>query len=218
MLENKLKFYSKGEEIANAVTHGIGAALSVVGLVLLILFSKNYGDLWYIVSFTVYGISLVILYTESTLYHSITNKRMKYIFRIFDHCSIFLLIAGTYTPFTLTVLRGKIGWAIFISVWTLAIAGIIMKFFYVGKFKVLSTLIYIVMGWSIIFAIKPLMAALPQVGLVLLFTGGILYTLGAVLYLIDKVPYNHAVWHLFVLAGSACHFFCILFYLFPKVA
>lgn len=215
-MEQKLKFYTKGEEIANAVTHGIGTLLAVAALVLLILYSKNYGDIWYIVSFTVYGISLVLLYLESTLYHSITNIKIKSLFRIFDHSSIFLLIAGTYTPFTLTVLRGKIGWTIFTIVWTLAAAGIVMKFFFVGRFKILSTIIYIVMGWIIIFAIKPLIAALPFYGVVLLFAGGILYTLGAVLYLVDKIPYNHAVWHLFVLAGSACHFFCILFFLFPS--
>lgn len=215
-MEHRLKFYTKGEELANVITHGVGTFLALVGLVLLILFSKNYGDPWYIASFTVYGISLVVLYTESTLYHGIKNIKIKSLFRIFDHSSIFLLIAGTYTPFTLTVLRGKVGWTIFITVWTLAVAGIIMKFFFVGRFKVLSTLMYIAMGWMIVFAIKPLMAVLPQYGLMLLFIGGILYTVGAVLYLFDKIPYNHAVWHIFVLAGSACHFFCILFYLFPK--
>ena len=217
-MENKLKFYTKGEEIANAVTHGIGALLSIAALVFLVLFSRNYGDSWYVVSYTIYGISLVILYLESTLYHSITNLKIKSLFRIFDHSSIFLLIAGTYTPFTLTVLRGKVGWSIFIIVWTLAVAGIVMKFFFVGRFNVLSTIFYIVMGWMIIFAIKPLMLALPYYGLVLLFAGGILYTLGAVLYLFDKIPYNHAVWHLFVIAGSTCHFFCILLYLFPQTS
>lgn len=216
-MENRLKFYTRGEEIANVVTHGIGTLLAIAGLVLLILFSSSYGDDWYTVSYTVYGITLVVLYLESTLYHGITNKKIKALFRIFDHSSIFLLIAGTYTPFTLTVLRGKIGWTIFIIVWTLAITGIVLKFFFVGKFKVLSTIMYVVMGWMIIFAIKPLMAVVPHYGLVLLFAGGIFYTVGAVLYLLDKIPYNHAVWHMFVLGGSTCHFFCILFYLFPKV-
>ncbi|MGE5627615.1 MAG: PAQR family membrane homeostasis protein TrhA [Solirubrobacterales bacterium] len=216
-MENGLKFYTRGEEIANVVTHGIGTLFAIAGLVLLILFSSSYGDDWYTVSYTVYGITLVVLYLESTLYHGITNKKIKALFRIFDHSSIYLLIAGTYTPFTLTVLRGKIGWTIFITVWTLAIAGIVLKFFFVGKFKVLSTIMYVVMGWMIIFAIKPLMAVVPHYGLVLLFAGGIFYTVGAVLYLLDKIPYNHAVWHMFVLGGSTCHFFCILFYLFPKV-
>ena len=214
-MEHNLKFYTKGEEIANAVTHGIGTLLAVAALILLVFYSKSYGDSWYVVSYTIYGISLVLLYLESTLYHSITNKKVKALFRIFDHSSIFLLIAGTYTPFTLTVLRGKIGWTIFITVWVMAVAGIIMKFFFVGRFKVLSTILYIIMGWMIIFAIKPLVAALPYYGVLLLFIGGILYTVGAGLYLIDKIPYNHAVWHLFVMGGSACHFFCILFYLFP---
>ncbi|WP_446897522.1 PAQR family membrane homeostasis protein TrhA [Clostridium sp. LBM24168] len=215
-MEGDLKFYTRGEEIANAITHGIGTGLSVAALVLLIVFAENKGDKWYVLSYTIYGISLLILYLESTLYHSITNMKVKKLFRIFDHASIYLLIAGTYTPFTLTVLRPTVGWIIFGIVWTLAIAGIVMKVFWIGRFNVLSTLIYIGMGWIIIFVMKRLMMLLPTAGIVLLFAGGIIYTAGAVLYLIDRIPYNHAIWHLFVMGGSICHFLCILLYLFPN--
>lgn len=215
-MEGNLKFYTKGEEIANAVTHGIGAGLSVAALVLLIVFAENRGDKWYVLSYTIYGVSLLLLYLGSTLYHSIANVKAKKLFRIFDHASIYILIAGTYTPFTLTVLRPTVGWIIFSIVWILAVAGIIMKVLFIGKFNVLSTIIYIGMGWIIIFAMKYLMALLPVNGIILLFAGGIIYTAGAVLYLFDKVPYNHAVWHVFVMGGSLCHFFCILLYLLPN--
>ena len=212
-MDEQLKFYTRGEEIANAVTHGIGTLLSIAALVLLIVFSVEKGDEWYVVSYTIYGSSMFILYLGSTLYHSITNVKAKRIFRIFDHASIYLLIAGTYTPFTLTVLRSSVGWVIFAIVWTLAVLGIIMKIFWVGKHELASTLLYIFMGWMIIFVIKRLLILLPPAGIVLLVAGGIIYTAGAVLYMMDKIPYNHAIWHLFVIAGSACHFFCILLYL-----
>ncbi|MBP2032514.1 hemolysin III [Clostridium algifaecis] len=215
-MEGNLKFYTRKEEIANVITHGIGALLSIAALVLLIVFAEEKGDKWYVISYTIYGISLFMLYLESTLYHSITNMRVKKLFRIFDHSSIYLLIAGTYTPFTLTVLRPTIGWLIFGIIWGLALVGIIMKVFWIGKFNVLSTMIYIGMGWIIVFAMKTLVQLLPTSGIVLLFAGGIIYTLGAVLYLFDKIPYNHAIWHLFVIGGSACHFLCILLYLFPR--
>jgi hemolysin III len=214
-LEGDLKFYTRGEEIANSITHGIGAALSVVALVLLIVFAEKRGDKWYVLSYTIYGISLLLLYLESTLYHSITNIKVKKLFRIFDHASIYLLIAGTYTPFTLTVLRPTIGWRIFAIIWTLALVGIIMKIFWIGKFNVLSTMIYIFMGWLIVFAMKSLVMLIPTAGIVLLFAGGIIYTLGAFLYLFDKIPYNHAIWHIFVMGGSVCHFLCIFIYLLP---
>jgi hemolysin III len=212
-MDNQLKFYTRGEEIANAVTHGIGTLLSIAALVLLIVFSTRMGDKWYIVSYTIYGVSMFILYLESTLYHSITNLKAKKVFRIFDHASIYLLIAGTYTPFTLTVLRSSIGWMIFGIVWIMAICGIVMKIFWIGKHEVVSTLIYIAMGWIIIFAMKRLLLLLPPAGIALLVAGGIIYTVGAFLYMLDKIPYNHAIWHLFVIGGSACHFFCVLLYL-----
>lgn len=215
-MDKDIDFYTRGEEIANAVTHGIGTLLAVAALVLLIVFATRYGDGWYITSYTIYGISMFILYLGSTLYHSIISKNAKKILRIFDHAAIYLLIAGTYTPFTLTILRGKTGWWIFGVIWTLAIVGILMKVFWVGKYEGISTMVYIIMGWLIIFAIRKLFILIPTQGIILLVAGGIIYTIGAVLFMFDKIPYNHAVWHLFVIGGSACHFFCILLYLFPN--
>lgn len=208
-------YYTKGEEIANAVTHGIGALLAIAALILLIVFSSLYGDSWYIVSYTIFGVSLVILYSASTLYHSLPGRKTKDIFQIFDHSSIYILIAGTYTPFTLTILRGPKGWIIFGLIWGLAAIGIVMKAFWVKKYIGFSTAVYIFMGWLIVFDLKPILIAMPHTGIVLLVLGGILYTLGAVLFMFDNIPYNHAVWHLFVLAGSTCHFFSIL-YLLPR--
>ena len=150
---------------------------------------------------------MLILYLESTLYHSVTGKKIKKIFRVFDYCCIYLLIAGTYTPFTLTILRGPIGWSIFCIIWILAILGIIMKVFWIGKHEGISTAVYVFMGWIIVFAMKKLLLLIPATGIVLLVAGGIVYTVGAVLFMLDKIPYNHAIWHLFVIGGSACHFF-----------
>ncbi len=190
---NEVKLYTRGEEIANAITHGIAALLSIAGMVLLIVFSSKMGDKWYVISYTIYGISMFILYLGSTLYHSITNPKAKRVFRIIDHSSIYLLIAGTYTPFTLTILRDSVGWIIFWIVWIMAIIGIVMKVFWVGKYDVASTLLYIFMGWIIIFAIKILLIKLSTAAIVLLVSGGIIYTLGALLYMFDKIPYNHAI-------------------------
>ncbi|MDP4143768.1 MAG: hemolysin III family protein [Bacillota bacterium] len=210
------KFYTKGEEIANAITHGIGEGLAITALVLLIVFAAKYGDAWYVVSYTIYGVCLMMLYLFSTLYHSIPNKKAKKVFRIFDHASIYLLIAGTYTPFALTVLRSHGGWIIFGVVWGATLVGIIQKIFWVGKHEKLSTMLYVIMGWIIVFDIKPLILAMPRAGVIFLIIGGVLYTLGSLLFLFDKIPFNHAIWHLFVLGGSVCHFFCILIYLLPN--
>ena len=207
------KFYTKGEEIANAITHGIGVLLAIAALVLLILCGINYGDIWYTVSAIIYGATLITLYLGSTLYHSIPNMRIKKILRIVDHSSIFLLIAGTYTPFTLTILRGALGWTIFGVVWGCTIFGIIMKIFFLEKFEKISTFMYIGMGWFVVIAIKPIILSLPLTGLILLVIGGVLYTVGCIFYANDKWPYNHAIWHLFVLGGSVCHFLSILLYL-----
>lgn len=204
------------EETINAVTHGIGAALASIGLVCLIVFAYSYGDVWHIISFSIYGASLVLLYLASTLYHSFTNERKKYIFKIFDHAAIYLLIAGTYTPFTLVTLRGTLGWSVFGIIWGLAAIGIIFQLFFVKRFKVMSTICYILMGWLIIFAIKPLIAALPVYGLLWLIIGGVFYTSGTVFYLWRKIPYNHAIWHVFVLAGSISHFISVFFYVLPN--
>lgn len=206
-------FYTKGEEIANAVTHGIGTLLAISALVLLIVFSARYGNAWSVVSYAIYGTCLVLLYLFSTLYHSIPNKKAKTVLRIFDHASIYILIAGTYTPFALTILRNHGGWIIFGVVWGAAIIGITIKVFFTGKFEVISTIMYVVMGWLIVFYLKTIIQYLPTTGLVLLVVGGIVYTLGSVLFLFDKISYNHAIWHLFVIGGSTCHFLCILLYL-----
>nr|WP_241244190.1 hemolysin III family protein [Marinitoga sp. 38H-ov] len=210
-LDNNEK-YTLGEEVANSITHGIGAILSFVGLIILIIFSVLKGNSLQTFSVTIYGISLFLLYLASTLYHSIQNKKIKHILEIIDHSAIYLLIAGTYTPFTLVTLNGKIGWTIFITVWVLAIIGISLKPFFVKRFRILSTLLYIAMGWIIIFAIKPLVSLLPFGGILWLIIGGLLYTIGAIFYVWRKLPYGHMIWHLFVLGGSISHFIAVFFY------
>ncbi len=207
--------YSLAEEIMNSVTHGAGLLVSAAGLVLLIVLSSIYGQASHIVSCTVFGISLVLLYTASTLYHSFQRPNIKRIFRIIDHSCIYVLIAGTYTPFLIIIVRGTLGWAIFAVVWSLTILGIIFKAFFVNRFEIVSTIAYIVMGWLIILAIKPLYQTLPEGGLAWLVAGGLAYTLGTIFYAWKKLPFNHAIWHLFVLAGSVCHFISVLFYVIP---
>ncbi|MBP1995281.1 PAQR family membrane homeostasis protein TrhA [Paenibacillus eucommiae] len=204
--------YSIREEIANAISHGIGVLLSIAALVLLIIQAAHYGDSWHIVSFSIYGVSLIVLYTCSTLLHSIQQRKAKDIFEILDHAAIYLLIAGSYTPFLLVTLRGTLGWSMFGIVWGLAILGIILKIFYVKRFILASTLCYILMGWLIVFAIKPLYENIPFPGIVWLVTGGLLYTFGSIFYVWRRVPYHHAIWHIFVLAGSFCHFICVILY------
>ena len=200
------------EEIVNSITHGIGILLAISALILLITFGViNNKGTWYIVGTIIYGITLIGLYTASTILHALPKGKAKEVFKILDHSSIYLLIAGTYTPFTLTVLRGKIGWTIFGIVWILAISGIVFKSLFIGKFNFLSTIMYIGMGWIIIFAIKPLINSLSTVGLVFLVLGGLSYSFGTIFYLKDKMKYSHAIWHLFVLAGSTFHFFTIFF-------
>jgi len=215
---NRVHYYSVGEEIANSITHGIGAALSVAGLTLLVVLAAIYGDAWRVVSFSVYGSTLVILYLASTLYHSIQHPKVKPILRIFDHASIYLLIAGTYTPFTLVSMRGTWGWTIFGIVWGLAIVGIIFKTFFIGRFENLSTAAYVLMGWVVVIAFKELLVSLSTGGIIWLVIGGVTYTLGVIFYAWEKLPYNHAIWHLFVLGGSLCHFFAILFHVLPAAA
>lgn len=204
------KFYSKGEEIANAITHGIGTLLAIAALVLLIVFAAIDGTAWYVVSFSIFGATLVILYLESTLYHSLTGHRVKRLFRKFDHMSIYLLIAGTYTPFCLTVLRGALGWTIFGIIWASAVTGIVLKAFYTGKRDKLSTALYIVMGWMVLIAIKVLYTRMTFNGFIFLVIGGILYTVGAFFYSNNKIFFNHSIWHLFVMGGSVFHFFSVM--------
>jgi hemolysin III len=207
--------YSLKEEIANAISHGIGALLSIAALVLLIVYSVKYGDVWHIVSFSIFGSTLVLLYVFSTLLHSFQRGLVKNVFEILDHSAIYLLIAGTYTPFLLVTIRGALGWSLFGIVWGFTIAGIILKIFFVKRFVMLSTLCYILMGWLIVIAIKPLYLNLPFNGIVWLVVGGLLYTFGSIFYVWRKVPYHHAIWHTFVLAGSTAHFIAVLFYVLP---
>jgi len=209
--------YTPREELANAVTHGIGLVLSIAGLALMVTFAALNGDAWSVTSSAIFGTSLVLLYSTSTLYHSFREEGRKRLLRKLDHAAIFLLIAGTYTPFLLVSLRGPWGWSLFGVVWGLAIVGVALKFWFTGRFRVLSTLIYIGMGWLVLAAFRPLVAALPRGGLVLLVAGGVCYTGGAVFYLWKRLPYHHAVWHLWVLAGSACHWAAVFVYVAPRV-
>lgn len=205
--------YTPREELANALTHGLGLLLSIAGLVLLVTISALRSDAWAVTSTAIFGTTLVLLYTTSTLYHSFRRESLKRLLRKLDHAAIFLLIAGTYTPFLLISLRGAWGWSLFGVVWGLAVVGVALKFWFTGRFRLLSTLIYVGMGWLVIVAIRPLIHALPAGGLWLLFAGGFCYTGGAVFYLMKRVPYHHAVWHLWVLAGSACHWAAVFGYL-----
>lgn len=205
-------------EIANSVTHGIGTLMAIAGLVLLVVFAAIYGNAWHIVSFSIYGTTLVLLYLSSTLYHSAQEPRRKYIFRIIDHSAIYLLIAGTYTPFMLVTLQGTRGWVMFGIIWFLALAGILYKVFFINRHVVISTLFYLAMGWMIMFSIGDLFRNLPQNGIILLGAGGLAYTLGMLFYAGRERLLMHAVWHLFVLGGSICHFFSILFYVLPLKA
>ncbi len=213
-----LKFYSLGEEIANAVTHGIGAVLSVAGLILLVVLAYQRGAVaWQIASFSVYGASLVLLHLSSTLYHSLRPPKAKLVFRVLDHGSIYLLIAGTYTPFLVVGMPGTLAWFLLGTIWALAITGIVLSAVFIGRFPKLSTTAYILMGWLVVAAGKQLMASIPRGGFVLLFAGGIVYMLGIIFYAWKKLPYNHAIWHLFVLGGSISHYLAILLYLLPNV-
>jgi hemolysin III len=208
--------YSLGEEIAHSVTHGIGVILSIAGLVILVTLAALRGNAWHVVSSSIFGVTLIFLYTASTLYHSITHPGTKKVLRVFDHSAIFLLIAGTYTPFTLVTLRGGWGWTLFVLIWGLALVGIVYKITASKRYRLLSVLLYLGMGWLVLVAIKPMVTSVPLPGLVLLLAGGLCYTLGLVFFVWRSLPYSHAVWHVFVLAGSICHFFAILLYVIPR--
>ncbi len=204
--------YTLGEEIAHGVTHGVGAALAVAGLTLLVTMAALVGDARKVTAFAVYGATLVLLYLASTLYHAIPHPRAKLVLQKVDHCAIYLLIAGTYTPFTLVSLRGAWGWTLFGLIWALALLGIVREVFLSGRGRFVSTGIYIAMGWIVVVALRPLAQAVTAGGMAWIVAGGVCYTGGAVFYLLKKVPYTHAVWHLFVLGGSICHFFAMLLY------
>ncbi len=202
------KRYTLGEEVMNAVTHGVGALLAVAGGTLLIASSASQQDPYKLASSIVYGLSLAMLYLMSTLYHSIASPRAKAVLRVFDHCSIFLLIAGTYTPFTLVTLRQTGGWGLFGAIWGTAAVGIALNAISLRRFEKLSLLCYVVMGWAVVSQAGTLLSALSPGGLALLVAGGICYT-GGILFYVLRRPYMHGIWHLFVLAGSVCHFFCV---------
>lgn len=214
-MEKNNTFYETKEEKLNVITHGIGFLLSIAALVLLVVYASKEGTVWHITSFAIFGASLIVLYAASTLYHYTQNPDLRFKLNILDHSAIYILIAGTYTPFTLVVLKGWIGWTIFGLSWGLAILGIVFKVFYFGKFDKISTMAYVLMGWVIIFAIKPLIDSFPVNGLLWLLAGGVAYTVGALLYSIKKIPYNHAIFHICVLIGSFCHFMAIFFYVLP---
>jgi hemolysin III len=215
MEEKKVTYYDPKEEKFNVISHAIGLVLSIIALILLVVYSAKYGSAWHIVSFSIYGSSLIVLYSASTFYHYVQNPKLRYRLNIFDHSAIYVLIAGTYTPFTLVVLNGWIGWTIFGVSWGLAFLGIILKLFFIGKYDKISTFAYVLMGWVVIFAIKPLINNLPFEGLMWLLAGGIFYTVGAVLYSIRDLKYNHAIFHIFVLLGSFAHFIAVFFYVLP---
>lgn len=206
--------YSAAEEIASSLSHALGIVLSIAGLAVLAAFAAVHGGAWRIASVSVYGTTLILLYTTSTLYHAVSHAGVKRILRLLDHSAIFLLIAGTYTPYALISLRGTWGWALFGIVWTLAAAGIALELREVRN-RVVAASLYLGMGWIGVIAIKPLLASVEPAGLWLLLAGGLCYTLGVPFYLWKRLPYNHAFWHLFVLAGSVLQFFSILLYVLP---
>ena len=200
------------EEIANSISHGLGLVLALIALPILVLSAMRIGSTHFIVGAIVYGTTMVMLYLASTLYHAITHEPAKRFFRLFDHSAIFLLIAGTYTPFTLGVLRGAWGWSLLVTIWSLAIAGIVMKALHGTRRPWISMVLYIVMGWLAIVAIKPMIQLIPVPGIVLIFAGGVAYTGGLAFYAARSLRYAHFIWHLFVIAGTTCHFFAVLWY------
>jgi hemolysin III len=207
---DKLNTYSKKEELLNIYSHGFGFVTSLVGFVLLILKSITYASFWDRMGFLVFGLSLLILYAASTLYHKAIDPIKRLRLKVFDHAAIFVLIAGSYSPFCIVGLKGSaLGWKMFIIVWVIAFTGIIFKLFFTGKLKHVSTIMYVLMGWLVVFFIKPLMASLSEISSDYLILGGVFYTIGAILYSIKKIPYNHAIFHVFVLLGSFSHFWAI---------
>ena len=214
-MKTGIKEYSPGEEMANSITHGIGIVLAIGALGTLTAFAGIYGDAWHIVSVSIYGATLVLLYTASTLYHSIQHPRIKKIFQVLDHSAIYLLIAGTYTPYTLVSLRGPWGWWLFGLIWGLAALGMMFQLPPMKHWRAVSMGLYIGMGWMVLVAIEPLVQSVATGGIVFLVLGGLAYTAGILFYACKKIRYHHAIWHLFVLAGSILHFFSILIYVVP---
>jgi hemolysin III len=215
-LHERLVYYSKTEELLNRMTHGVGALASIIGVVALISLACQQHDIYRIVSASMYGGAMITFYCLSTAYHSVHSPSVRYLFRILDHASIYLMIAGSYTPFALVTLRGPWGWTLFGTVWGLGTVGAVMKIFTTHRLRYIGPILYIALGWIVVIALKPLSAALPHNGLVLLFAGGVAYTAGVIFYLWDRLPYNHAIWHLFVLTGSVCHYCAIFYYVIPR--
>jgi len=207
--------YSNAEEIANGITHGLGVVFSIAGLAILTAFASVFGTVWHIVACSIYGVTQILMYTASTLYHSIPVPRAKKFLRLLDHSAIYLLIAGTYTPFALVNLRGPWGWSILIAIWGLAIAGIALQSKLIRLNRLVTALPYVAMGWVALVAVKPLLDAVAPGGLWLLVLGGLAYTAGTIFYVWKRLPFQHAIWHGFVLLGSVLHFFAILFYVIP---
>ena len=207
--------YTLGEEIANSLSHGAGVLFGIFALLLLVLKSIQMDDTLRIVAFTIYGASMVALFLASTLYHAIPVPRAKQVLKLVDHCAIYLLIAGTYTPFLLLTLGDTFGAVLMVVIWSLAVAGIVFKIFFLHRFHNLSLAMYLGMGWLAILASYQLLAAMPHTGIALLLGGGILYSLGTIFYKVDRIPFNHAIWHLFVLAACVCHFLAVYFYVLP---
>lgn len=210
MKQDITKRYTLGEEIFNSVSHGTGGLLAIAGTAVLIVLAAIYSDAWGVVSSAIYGASMIILYTMSTLYHAITNPKAKKFFRIMDHNTIFLLIAGTYTPITLVPLRGATGWVMFGIVWGVVVLGIVLNSIDLEKFSKPSLICYIAMGWVIVFAVKPMLEAVTKTSLIFLLVGGIFYMVGVIFYVIKKIKYFHSIWHLFTIAGTVFHYFAIL--------
>ena len=211
-LRKNSKRYTLGEEIFSAVTHGIGAGLSVAALVTMVVRAARSADAYAVVAASLFGAALIILYTMSTLYHALAPEKAKRVFRIFDHVTIFFLIAGTYTPYLLVTLRGPLGWTLFGILWGLAVVGIVFDAVMLNKFRKIEMILYVAMGWCIVFASKSVLNALAPAGFILLLAGGLCYTVGIVFYAMKKIQYMHSIWHLFVLAGSICHYFSVMLY------
>ncbi len=208
--------YSLGEEIANAISHGLGAAAAIVGLTLLLVESVTVLDATSITALSIYGGSLVLLFLCSTLYHAFTHHKTKAVFKVLDHCAIYLLIAGTYTPFLLITLDGGLATGMLIAIWSLALVGIVFKALFIHRFELVSVITYLAMGWLSLIVVYELAQRLDLTGFVLLVAGGVVYSLGVVFYVWNRVPFNHAIWHLFVLGGAVCHFFAIFMYVIPQ--
>jgi hemolysin III len=215
VVHGREKLYTLGEELAHALTHGLGVVLAIAGLTVMVARATLYGETVHIVGAAIFGATLVLMYAASTLYHSIPLPRAKKVLRIIDHSTIYLLIAGTYTPLTLVTLNGTVGWTLFTIVWALALVGVVFKIFATGRFERLSLAIYLGMGWCVLLAIKPLLRELPTGGLVLLVAGGLAYSGGVAFYVWERLRYHHAIWHAFVLAGSVLQYFAVLFYVIP---